>query len=103
SPFSAPERRALGRELGEIYDIFLRRVADGRGLERDEVKRIAEGRVWSGAAAIELGLVDRLGGPLEALERACRRAGLEPFEHPRLRVLPRPVPWARPMALVPGL
>jgi protease-4 len=103
SGMGAPERRALRRELGEIYDIFLRRVADGRGLDPAEVERVAEGRVWSGAAARELGLVDGLGGPLEALASARRRAGLAAFEHPRLRVLPRPPPWGRPMSLVPGL
>jgi len=100
--FSAPERRALGRELGEIYDIFLRRVADGRGLERDEVERIAEGRVWSGAAARELGLVDRIGGPLESLARARLRAGLDAYERPRLRILPRIGPWARTLARLTG-
>ncbi len=93
--FSPPERRVLRRELGEIYDIFLRRVADGRRLDRAEVERIAQGRVWSGAHAVEIGLVDRLGGPLEALVRARRRAGLHDLERPRLRVLPQVMPWAR--------
>ncbi len=93
--FSPPERRLLRRELGAIYDIFLRRVADGRRLDRAAVERIAEGRVWSGARALEIGLVDRLGGPLEATRRAHRRAGLHDLERPRFRVLPQIMPWER--------
>lgn len=100
--FTAPERRALGRELGEIYDIFLRRVAEGRGLDPEAVERIAQGRIWSGAAARELGLVDGIGGPLESLARARRRAGIREDESPRLRTEPRRAPWARVLTRIAG-
>lgn len=51
-----------------IYDGFLDRVATGRGMEHEAVHEIAQGRVWSGARAQELGLVDQLGGLEDALE-----------------------------------
>jgi len=100
--FSSPDRRALGRELEEIYDIFLRRVSDGRGLDRTEVARIAEGRVWSGSDAKRLGLIDELGGPLEALARARRLAGIAPIETPRIRSWPLRTPWSDPIGWLTG-
>jgi protease-4 len=100
SGFSSPDRRALGRELEEIYDIFLRRVSEGRGLDPAEVARIAEGRVWSGVDAERLGLVDELGGPLEALARARRLAGIAPEETPRVVAWPIRTPWSDPLAWI---
>jgi protease-4 len=102
SGFTAPERRAVERELGAIYDIFLRRVAEGRGLDPSAVERIAQGRIWSGAAARELGLVDRIGGPIESLARARRRSGIATFESPRLRVEPKRGSWARTLVRLAG-
>jgi protease-4 len=54
-----------------IYEGFLDRVAGGRGLDREAVHEIAQGRVWSGTAALELGLVDRLGGLQDAITLAA--------------------------------
>jgi protease-4 len=98
--FTPDERGALRAEMQAVYDTFLDRVAEGRGLARDAVERAAAGRVWSGARAREVGLVDALGGPLEALREARRLAGLRDDEravlelHPRRprlsRLLPRP-------------
>jgi len=91
--FTAEERAALRDEMQAIYGSFLDKVGEGRGLDRAAVERVAQGRVWSGARALELGLVDALGGPLEALAETRRRAGLAPAEpylvethprHPRL-------------------
>jgi protease-4 len=75
--------------MSAMYDAFVDRVARGRALAEGEVRRIAEGRVWSGTRAAQLGLVDALGGPLEALRELRRRAGLSPGEPAALRVLPR--------------
>lgn len=52
---------AMQQSVENIYDLFTKRVAQGRGMEQADVKAIAEGRVWVGSKAIELGLVDRLG------------------------------------------
>lgn len=102
SGFTAPERRAVERELGAIYGIFLRRVAEGRGLDPSGVERIAQGRIWSGAAALELGLVDRIGGPIESLARARRRSGIASWESPRMRIEPKRASLARSLAQLAG-
>jgi protease-4 len=103
--FTDEEREVMRAEMAAVYDTFVDRVAQGRGISGEEIERAAQGRVWSGARALELGLVDAIGGPLEALREARRRAGLGPDErvlvdvHPRLRALPSLRPLLR---LVPG-
>jgi len=87
--FTPDERGALRDEMRALYDLFLDRVAEGRGLAREAVARSAQGRVWSGARARELGLVDADGGPLEALVELRRRAGLAPDARTVLEVYPR--------------
>lgn len=88
--FTPDERSALREELEAVYDTFLRRVAEGREMPREAVEKVAQGRVWSGARALGIGLVDALGGPLEALREVRRLAGLRDDErilvesHPRL-------------------
>jgi protease-4 len=82
------ERGVLRGEVASHYELFLERVCEGRGRRRDEVEPLARGRIWSGVRAQGLGLVDALGGPVEALADARRRAGLEPDEAVRLEVLP---------------
>jgi protease-4 len=92
--FTPDERSAVRDEMKAIYELFLERVAEGRSMTRDQVNRVAQGRIWSGGRAKSLGLVDGLGGPLEALEEVRRRAGIAPGEsilvdvHPRLPRIP---------------
>jgi protease-4 len=90
-----PDERAALRELFEsVHATFSDRVARGRGLDPERVAELATGRVWSGGRAVGLGLVDTLGGPLEALGELRRRAGLAEGEryildlHPRIAPLP---------------
>jgi len=90
--FTPDERGALRDEMRTIYDLFIDRVAEGRQLPRDTVVRCAEGRVWSGERARSLGLVDALGGPLEALAEVRRRAGLREARV-RLEIHPRLPRW----------
>jgi len=70
-----------------IYDEFTGKVADSRKLELAAVKEIAQGRVWSGAEAMKLGLVDEIGGLEDALRFAAQKAGLG--EDYRVREFPR--------------
>jgi protease-4 len=80
---SAEERALLKRQVERIYRTFVEKAARGRGLETDEVERVAQGRVWrvwTGVQAEERGLVDALGGVGLALERARALAGLGPDE-----------------------
>jgi protease-4 len=60
----------------EIYDGFVAKVADGRGMTKEEVDQVARGRVWTGRQAHKIGLVDQLGGLDLALSVAREKAGL---------------------------
>src|SRR5204863_6487301 len=61
-PFTDDERAALADVLRSYYRLFLSRVAEGRHMSVEAVDALARGRVYSGDAALRLGLVDRLGG-----------------------------------------
>jgi protease-4 len=74
--FTDEERVELERKVGQFYDMFLTRVADGRHMTKQEVDKVAQGRVWTGHQAKERGLVDELGGLRQALREARRRGGL---------------------------
>ena len=76
--FTAEQAALYEEQMRRVYDTFLGHVAAGRGMERDEVAAVAEGRVWTGADAHRLGLVDELGGLDRALELAREAAKLEP-------------------------
>ena len=76
-PFDPVEYAALDRMIGETYRQFKERVADGRGLTEEEVEEVARGRVWSGQRALEVGLVDEMGGFQDAIDRALGLAGLD--------------------------
>jgi protease-4 len=69
-PFTPEERAALADRLRSYYRLFLARVAIGRGLSVEQVDALGRGRVYSGDAALRLGLVDHLGGLASALARA---------------------------------
>ena len=64
------------KQIEKIYDDFTSLVADGRGLSKDSVDAIGQGRVWSGADALNIGLVDTLGGLYDAINYAAARVGL---------------------------
>ncbi len=87
--FTPEERKVVRAGMESAYERFVARVAEGRGLARERVLEAAGGRVWSGAAAREQGLVDTLGGPLEAMAEALRRAELDPDAPLALAVAPR--------------
>jgi protease-4 len=70
-----PEEFALIQtEVDQIYTQFKKRVSDGRGLTASQVQLIARGRVWTGADALKIGLVDKLGGLNDALAFAIKEA-----------------------------
>ncbi len=80
SPFRSPtdtELATIQSMVDRVYEVFLDRVAEGRGMTRDEVHEIAQGRVWSGRDAKENGLVDGFGNFEDALDRAASLANLE--------------------------
>src|SRR5262249_3056493 len=75
-PFTDDERNELGRKVKQFYDLFVARVAEGRKMTPDGVDAIARGKVWTGAQALPLGLVDKIGGLREALAEARQLGGL---------------------------
>ena len=84
-----PEEAQIIQEgLNHGYEVFLKRVADGRGMTRDAVNEVAQGRVWTGEKAKEIGLVDELGGLDEAIEKAAALAEIESYrlsEYPKIK------------------
>lgn len=74
--------------LDRIYDDFTAKVAEGRGMPIDRVYEIAKGRIWSGEDALELGLIDAVGGFTVALDLAREAAGLAPDADVRLKLYP---------------
>lgn len=82
----APElEEAVQLGVEEGYERFISIVAEGRRLPPDRVRDIAEGRVWDGARAREIGLVDELGGLDDAVAAAARIAGITDFTAMRIR------------------
>jgi len=100
APFSEGERARVRRDLGEAYARFKARVVAGRKMTEEQVEEIARGRVWTGAQAHEIGLVDELGGFETALATAKELAGLKPEREytvvqvrpPHHELLPPPFP-----------
>jgi protease IV len=91
-PYSEDERAATLAGLQASYDRFIDRVAAARGMTPAAADALARGRLWSGARAIEVGLVDRYGGMHEAVDRAANMAGLlsRPGEGVQIRHYPAP-------------
>jgi protease-4 len=73
----------------DTYRLFLTRVADGRNLSIEEVDEIGQGRVWTGRQALDVGLVDELGGLYTAVRRAKEAVGLAPTDDVYLIPFPR--------------
>ena len=75
-----PEERALYQsQTNRLYDIFIKRVSDGRNIPEATVRNIAEGRVWTGTAALEIGLVDRIGDLEDAIKVAANMSELDDY------------------------
>jgi len=76
-PLRDAERAIIQRGVNEGYEVFTQKVADARGMSREDVKKIASGRVWSGEQALEKGLVDQLGSFNDAIRLAAAAARIE--------------------------
>ena len=85
-PMSDGFRTYLQEGVANTYQTFLERVAQGRNMELSEVEEIAQGRVWSGTEAKNLGLVDEIGGLEDAIAEAASLAGIDSYS---IRKLPR--------------
>lgn len=85
-PMREDFREILREGVEETYQTFLRRVSEGRDISVARADSLAQGRVWSGTQAVELGLADAIGGLPEALERAAELASVSEY---RLQEFPR--------------
>ncbi len=92
NPKNNKEISMLQKITNEIYTKFITKVSNGRKLTLDEVKNIAQGRVWSGQDAVDIGLVDRLGGLQDSIRHAAGLANLTDnwklIEYPREKHFP---------------
>lgn len=79
-PFSDTESRIIQTNVENGYEAFLNRVADARGMTRDEVHEVAQGRVYTGLAAREAGLIDIIGDIDKAIEVAAEMAEIESYQ-----------------------
>jgi protease-4 len=77
APFTPQQQAQVEAEADLFYTDFVERVAEGRKMSTEAVHAVAQGRVWTGADALERGLVDELGGLRTALRRAKILAGLD--------------------------
>jgi len=71
------ERAYIQNSVEDVYATFIEHVADGRGMTTGQVDSIGQGRVWSGTNAIEIGLIDKLGGLEDAIDIAAEKAELD--------------------------
>lgn len=78
-PMTQNEKNLMQNQVNRGYDLFVKRCADGRGIPENRIREIAEGRVWLGKDALDLGLVDVIGGLDEAVEIAAEKADLDVY------------------------
>jgi protease-4 len=86
APFTPAQRAAYSAQIDRVYARFIGEVAAGRKMPVDKVRALAKGRVWTGEEALKLGLVDQLGGFMEAVEAAKHLARID--GQARLKLLP---------------
>ena len=93
-PFTPAQRAAFSASMDKTYEEFVTRVSTGRRLPVARVREIARGRVWTGAQAKTLGLVDQLGGVTEAISKARELARIPVDRSVRYKRYPEPEsPW----------
>ncbi len=97
-PFSEAEAQRMQDYVDRGYDLFLRRVADARGLTRQEADSLAQGRVWTGRQALDLHLVDTLGSLSDAIAIAARLANVS-ADDVHTRDYPELQPWYSSLGL----
>jgi protease-4 len=87
---TAQEREVIQASVEDIYKTFTKHVAEGRNMTVEEVDEIGQGRVWSGANAIDIGLIDGFGGLEDAIKLAAEAANLESYKTVNLPILKEP-------------
>ena len=83
SVFKNPSKEAksiIDKGIGQVYNTFLKRVAQNRQMSTSQVDKLAQGRVWVGKDAVQNGLVDEIGGLEKAIQKSAQLAGIENYE-----------------------
>jgi protease IV len=78
-PLTAYEKKILQDQTDYVYDIFTSKAAEGRKMPVDDLKKIAQGRVWSGEEALKIGLIDKFGNLDDAINMAAAKAGVAKY------------------------
>lgn len=78
--FSSSEEKAFNQYVDTFYDTFITKVANARGLSKEQVDEVAQGRVWTGEAAMQENLVDILGGLDTAMQLAAEKADIDAYD-----------------------
>lgn len=87
-PSTPKEQSILQEQADKIYEVFLDRVAQARNMSVDEVNEIAQGRVWTGKQALDINLIDQLGGLDHTIDKAAEMAGISEYRivnYPQLK------------------
>jgi protease-4 len=79
-PLTPLQFASLQNMINRGYETFVGRCAEGRGLSVDSIKSIAEGRVWDGATALKIGLVDKLGTLSQCIEDLAKDSNFDSYE-----------------------
>ncbi len=95
NPFTDAQRAKVDELVGETYVEFKKHVADARGLSDEQVAAIAKGRVWTGNQALNLGLVDELGGLSDAIDYTKSLLGVSEDDTVMLKSFPAPENFAK--------
>ncbi|MEH6308073.1 signal peptide peptidase SppA [Olivibacter sp. CPCC 100613] len=90
-PLTADERDLIQQEVNKTYDTFTKKVATGRKISQNQVDSIGQGRVWTGAQAVKIGLVDRLASLDDAITAAARKAKLKDYKLVRYPAMKDPL------------
>ncbi|MEI8378719.1 MAG: signal peptide peptidase SppA [Planctomycetota bacterium] len=91
TPFSDAERETMQKMLNDIYAQFTTKAAAGRKMDVEKLEKMARGRVYTGAQALKLGLVDEIGTLADAIAFAKKSAGLDPEQKLERLDLPKPI------------
>ncbi len=89
-PLTTDERNIIQQQVNKIYFTFTDKVAKGRKKERNYIDSIGQGRVWTGAQAVKLGLVDRLGSIDDAIKAAAKKANITDYKLVKYPALSNP-------------
>ena len=85
------ERAKIQNSVENVYDVFTKRVAEGRKMKQSDVDSIGQGRVWSGTDALKIKLVDELGGLDKAIEFAAKKSNTSDYSIIQLPKVKNPI------------